>query len=439
MESEVGDDVKCGSCGYFSKPGYTRQSRSKGLSLRSCKFFGQIAHAEDRCLAYEKAEADLPRCENCGNSVFPGISFEVSSRFCIACREFGIQKLAEEEQEKQRKENEYLSIGLKIAALEGGGALPRCVAWCTWDMVAQFPEGSQTNSGLNAGTIIGGMMGGISGAMVGSVLGAAAGLGGSGGGGKGEPSYYSGKFGLLHVTDRELILIHLGRGKFVNYPMFPLSLVKEVSDSNQMVANRVCLRFPLTEIRPVAAQGDLVFSHKQQSHKIKVADLPEVAHQVPAETLLRSLREAGALPPVREYLLAMLLGAHAFGIEMWQRASTNDAYWSDLLAGARSEQLEEDRIFEFLRVRALSLVQHQPDERHYELLWVFAMRLSFEKQTELIRYWAGSARSPINDAADARLVLSAFLEKARRESRQSGWLSARKYNKLEALLSEVLS
>ena len=192
MESEVSDDVKCGSCGYFSKPGYARSTRLKGLALRSCKFFGQIAHAEDRCLAYEKAEADLPRCENCGRSVFPGISFEVSSRFCTACRELGSQILAEEEQEKQRKMKEYLSTGFRIAALESDGVPTRCVAWCSWDLVPHFPEGSQGNTGSTTGAIVGGMVGGIAGAMIGSALGAAA--GGGGGGGKGEPSYYAGKF-----------------------------------------------------------------------------------------------------------------------------------------------------------------------------------------------------------------------------------------------------
>jgi hypothetical protein len=435
MTSITGDDVRCGSCGYLKKPGYTGLSRTKGLALKSCKFFGHIAHAEDRCLAYEKAEADLPHCENCGNSVFPPSSYETDSRFCVACREFGFRKLAEEKEEKQRKDNEYLLIGLKIAALDCGSTSPHRVAWCTWDIVAHFPEGSQTNSGLNAGAIVGGMLGGVAGAMIGGALGAAAGGGSSAG--SGEPSYHLGKFGLLQVTDRELIVTHLGRGKFINYPMFPLSIVKEVSDSDQMVAKRVCLRFPLAEIRPAIAEGDLVFSHKQQSHKFKVPELPEIAHQVRAEMLLRALREAGAFPPVKEYLFAVLFGPPSFSVEVWQRVSADESYWRDIQAGARTEKIEEERIFAFLKTQALDAMQNQLDPKYVDLLWLFTLRLPFDRQKELLAHWAASPQHSPGNAAGAKHVLAAFHENARRESEQSGLLTRRKWKQLEAHLSEL--
>jgi hypothetical protein len=420
-KEDVQGKVLCANCGYFHK---SALSVKKSLALRSCRFFGHSTHSDSICSAYDKTDAELPHCEECGKTVWPFASWELSSRFCPECWQIGVRK---KEEENLQWENKYQIIAEEIAASENGGIPARSVVWCTWGITAYVQK---TGEG-HAATIVGGLLLGGAGAGIGGMIDSAR---------ADTITTYTGSVGLLIATDTDLVLAILADSiNFYTSTHLRLGLIKDYSHNNYILSSRKCIRFPLSEIHPICTDNRILFSHGQRPFQFNIPDIPEIPHQVSAPKLLLTIREAGALPPVMEYLSTMLSGSPDFCDKSWHPITQNEVYWCNLRDRVRQEQLDSDRVYRFLREFALVISQPQADAKYIEFLWILFLTMSSNQQKELVRHWLDNGLNPKSASLSARSIYEAFLEKVRSEMGRAGWLTGRKFKKIEAILTEVSS
>jgi hypothetical protein len=236
---------------------------------------------------------------------------------------------------------------------------------------------------------------------------------------------YSAVIGLLAATDTELLCLGMGRHNLGSQPRLTLGTIQSRSKDKEALAAMTVHRFPLPGIRPKCTGASIEFSFDGTARRFVLAEAPEIPHQPSAAAMLAALREAGAPLPVGEFLAAMLSGPPAFNATFWRPVISNDSYWKDLSSAASPESLNGPAVLSFLSTHASSIAELQEDARYVDLLWRLFAGISSKEQQRLARIWLNQP---------PRFV-AAFIGKARQESQQGGWLSGRKFKRLEALLT----
>lgn len=393
--------VTCGRCLYFKRTGTV-------VSRGTCRYFRRATHAGMDCVASGMAEADLPHCQTCGKTIFPAPTARSGSKFCAECWEA----------ELQRREDKRLRWGLDLAAAADGGRPARCVAWCSWGMVKHQPQADQGQTGVMIGRALGGVVGAVIAATI---------LDSDAGGGGGVPTF-EGNIGLASVTDSELLLLDLGRYDYGIAPQLSFGLILDRSQREPDLAGVKVLRFPLSAIRPTSDGESIKFDFGGSARQVFVATVPEIPQQPRAGGVVNAARDAGALPPVSEFVNAVLLGQPPLTAASWLYAASNNLYWNDLSSWLASASLKEEVVFTFFSERAASVPELQADSRYVDVLWLLFGKLPSELQQQLARHWLEVQPG----------FLNGFLERLRARCQQQSighMLATRNFKRVESILT----
>jgi hypothetical protein len=270
------------------------------------------------------------------------------------------------------------------------------------------------------GALVGGVVGGIVGELVGAALDSRSNT---------VAVSYDAMIGLLAVTETEAMCLSMGRYGLGSEPRLNLETIQARSKDEAAPAAMTVSRFPLSGIQPKCTANSVEFGFEGTTRRFTLAEVPEIPHQPSAAAMLAALRDAGAPLPVGELLAVVLSGPPAFNVALWRPVASSDAYWNDLKSAAVPGSLDGQALLSFLSTHASAIPELQDDARFTDLLWILFEGISSQEQQRLAGAWLGQPPRFVN----------AFIEKARQEAQRGGWLSGRKYKRLETLLTGGLS